>query len=184
MVKRVARWEDLKSDQQKVLETFYHTSRLQSYRGGLATRDLEHTETWEQGRYVSDPDSGEKTWKQSGYGSNPTVQKKYQAIFKELENEGLVRETSRKYGLHKLTKKGVKMMEDQFELTPQGLAVRVAASIFLLAGFIFMVLPDFTNIATTGNVIGTTVSTDTIIFFSSLGLMVIGGVLLFISFKK
>jgi hypothetical protein len=61
-----------------------------------------------------------------------------------------------------------------------GLVEKLSSFIFLLAGLFFMALPDFT---TTGGFIGIG-SGSTISFFLSLGLIIIGGVLFFKSFKK
>ena len=60
------------------------------------------------------------------------------------------------------------------------LTQKVSAFIFLIAGFIFMVFPDFT---TTGNVISSSSNID-ISFFLSFVLMIIGGVLLFKSLRN
>jgi len=53
----------------------------------------------------------------------------------------------------------------------------VIASVFLLAGLIFMTLPEFTT-KTTGNIIGSSAGVN-IPFFLSIALIIIGGILLY-----
>lgn len=75
-----------------------------------------------------------------------------------------------------------KIAKEEEKRKDGSLVERLSAFIFLIAGFIFMVIPDFAT-TTTGNVIGSS-SGATLSFFLSLGLMIIGGVLLFINLKK
>ena len=98
------------------------------------------------------------------------ITRKGYKLFKEYQEriwmkEGLPKELSQK---------------DSREPEKSGLIRKVSASVFLLAGLFFMAVPDFT---TTGNVIGSSTGAN-ISFFLSLALMIIGGVLLFRSFKK
>lgn len=84
----------------------------------------------------------------------------------------------------RITPKGVqylaKLQRTKKHPLDSGLVEKLASLVFLIAGFIFLALPDFT---TTGNIIGNSAGTN-ISFFLSLGLMIIGGVLLFQSFRK
>ena len=86
-----------------------------------------------------------------------------------------------------LTSKGIKAlaryrhrMESHDDET--SLKEKIAAAVFIILGFVFMIFCDF-GATTTGNVISSS-SGANLSFFLSLGLMVIGGVLLFQSFRK
>ncbi len=102
-------------------------------------------------------------------------------------------------GLYTLQATNPTELKKVYEITPEGtkylarhqrdkrhspkgtdLVGKVSSFIFLLAGLVFMTIPDLT---TTGNVTGNSAGAN-LSFFLSSGLMVIGGVLFFISFKK
>lgn len=64
----------------------------------------------------------------------------------------------------------------------KNLATKLSAFIFFIGGLILMIASNFSP-TLTGNVVGSSIETNTS-FFIALALMIIGGVLLFKSFKK
>ncbi len=178
MEKREVRLEDLDKYDNFVLE-------MMGYYGAKVNEKRPVTYT------LIDTQTREKLCKPP-FSKNPSVMASVADSLKKLEKLGILREVP----LEKVDQDYHKrahhawMNESYFTLTPKGvefikgskksLTARVVASIFLLAGFFFMAVPDFT---TTGNVIGNSAEAD-ISFFLSLGLMIIGGVLLFQSLKK
>lgn len=134
---------------------------------------------------------------------NSSAAYRHEAVFQELVNMGLAKakgdvtkiiqwgsrkELGRKaLAEYHLTREGEKFARELKENKKRNLGFMLSHSmpafIFLLSGLFFMTLPDF-GVTATGNVIGTTIPTDTIVFFSSFALMIIGGILLFMSFKK
>lgn len=84
-----------------------------------------------------------------------------------------------------LNEKGIKYLaryqhNKEHPIKKSDLVSKAFASILIVLGFVSMISPDFKN---TGNVIGNLTGAD-VTFFLSLGLMVLGGFLLFKSSKE
>jgi hypothetical protein len=199
VAKKEVRVEDLKPDQQEVLLDLYGQSHQLLHRW----RARETAENYALER-LSDKERNS----QSRLPTESLIYK-YKAIFKELENMGLIthkrklkerinsimrdppimpplyydadKEKATGKDSYGLTDKGFQLGKQiRDSVSKKSIATKVSSFIFLLVGLIFMAVHKFTA---TGNVIGAASSTS-IPFFLSLGLMIIGGVLLFQSFKK
>jgi len=199
MGKKEVRVEDLSEDQRYALYSLAHPFRRKGIQKGLKTVSTEKEIFRPRGDY-----SPQGTKDNALYFESLSYRR--QAELKDLEEKGLIKSKGLfgHYGeiYDNPTKAAGKEVITRYTLTLKGhkifrqieknrnkqrtqdsetsLASRVTASIFLVAGFIFMIIPDFTA---TGNIIGSN-SASNLSFFLSLGLMIIGGVLLFQSFKK
>ncbi len=188
---------DLNDDQKRVLLTFY------SKHGESTNPVYDRIKPETLARTVLDYQEGKPRGEQYEEIRSNIV--RYQGIVKELESMGLVTSKKRLKDIwqretaflrdgiyipgkieeflkdsYVITRVGSQLAEELKAKRRKTLAQVVSSITFLLAGLFFLTFPDFT---TTGNVIGNSTGTD-ISFFLSLGLMIIGGFLLFQSFKK
>ena len=199
MVKREVKWEDLSGDEQRAINNLGFNRRMDR-RKWLPYEEFHDSENFYKGLDERSKDYDRQT--ANPEHTTPGLKGSYniQLNMQYLEQKGLVKSKLIKIDPHQLhgkrgtvekayslTMQGSKLEREEYERQQQAmkthrvsLASRVAASIFLLAGFIFMAVP---NPTTTGNAVGFGSPVD-ISLFLSLGLMVIGGVLLFKNLRK
>jgi preprotein translocase subunit SecE len=176
--------ENLTNEHMRVLESLYSNSEKR-YSGWVSPLNYE-------GAYDSNSMS------HSSNNRNPSRTKEYQAVFKELENAGYLKSDNvKKDGVvssrYALTTKGKDLIEriKESKLETRRISmphhhglVGATAIVFLLVGLISMIWQD--RLTQTGNVVGVFGNTGglDVPFVLSLFLMVIGGVLLFLSLVR